>query len=350
MKVLFKIHIISLVTTTLVLLNSCATNNENLCDEGKTLYQQGSYKEAVEKFDAYLAANPDFSKGAFNWNPNFERTLTAKGNAHFQLNQFDKAVESYNRSIEVGGAHANNEINYFNRGLAQFYLNEKKYALESFDKVVDIRFTKASMLLLKADIFTESEKPDTAMFLIDKCLELDKKNGNALIRKVRLWLEKDEMDTAELLFERILGMKNSRSFSLFTRDLTIMDSYYAPAPAEHDSAAFYQSQANDHIEAQDFSGAAEALTKALEFSSAPTAVLLKLGDVNMALGNIDVAIGFFDNALEHNLFAIDAAWKKANALLTKGEKDAAGKLYENVLSQDPENIYAFVALKLYFDE
>lgn len=350
MKVLFKINIIILVAATLVLLNSCASNNENLCDEGKALYQQGSYKEAVEKFDAYLAANPDFSKGMFNWNPAFERALTAKGNAHFQMNQFEKAIESYNRSIEVGGEHANNEINYFNRGLAQFYMSEKKQALESFDEVTDIRFTNASMLLLKADIFVETDKPDTAMFLINKCLELDGKNGNALIRKVRLWLQKDQSDSAALLFERILGMKNSRSFSLFTQDLTIMESYYAPAPAEHDSAAFYQSQANDHIEAQDFSGAAEALKKALEFSSAPTAVLLKLGDVNMALGKVDAAIGFYDNALEHNLFAIDAAWKKANALLVKGEKDAAGELYETVLSSDPENIFAFVALKIYFDE
>lgn len=350
MKVLFKIKITGLTIVALLFLNSCSSNNENLCHEGKLLYEQGNYKAAIEKFDAYLAANPEFKKGFLNWNPTFELALTAMGNAYFQTNQYEKAIDSYNQSIDIGGEHANNEANYFNRGMAQFYLNKKEEARESFDQVDDRKFDNSNTLLFKSDIFSASAELDTAMFLIQKCVELNEKNGDALIRKVHLWIQKNELDSASTLFSNILGMKNSTTFSLFTKNTLILDSYYAPTAVENDNAVFYTGTTADKIGLNEFSKASASLGNALKFSENPISILLQSGDVNMALGNIDEAIEFYDKALAWDILNIDASWKKANALIVKGEKDSAKSLYEQVLAKDPENMFAFVALKLFFQE
>ncbi|MFZ5515132.1 MAG: tetratricopeptide repeat protein [Candidatus Zhuqueibacterota bacterium] len=348
MKIKFTIKVVVIFGLISILLNTCASRNEHICKDGKLLYQQGNFEGAIAAFDSYIAANPNFKKGFLNWNPSYERALAAKGNAQFQLRQFEDAVMSYDQSIAVAGTNANNEANYFNRGLALFLMNRNDEARDSFDRVDNKKFDNPTTLLLKADIFAAASELDTAQFLIGKCLEHDPRNGDALIRKVNLWIQSAQPDSARALFQQIIGMNEPGTFSLFTRTIGIMDSYFAPMAVENDSVHFYTTAAEEFIHAGDYGQAAAALTSALNFTQKPAAILLMSGDVLMALGETGKAVERYDAALAIESHRIEAMWKKANALLVRGDKDAARSLFEQVLRTQPENVFASVAMRLYF--
>jgi len=348
MTMKFHIKVVLILGLVAILLNSCASRDEHFCQDGKALYQKGDFEGAIEKFDAYISSNPNFKKGLLNWNPTFERALTAKGNAQFQIEQFDAAVKSYDRSIAVAGTNANNETNDFNRGLALFHLKRYQDAFAAFNRVDHEKFDNPSTLLLKAEMFASASEFDTAMFLIDKCLAQDPRNGDALIRKVQFWIQDAKLDSARMLFQHILGMKTPRTFSLFTRSIGIMDSYFAPGAVENDSVQFYTTSAEDFIHAGDYGQAIAALTRALHLTQKPASILLMTGDVHMALGELDRAMERYDAAMTHESHHVEAMWKKANALLVRGETDAARSLYEKVLLVEPGNVFASVAVQLNF--
>lgn len=330
---------------------TCASKKEQLYFKGELLYYQGDYKKAIKVFDEYLESNPNFKKSWYNWNPTIERALTAKGNAHFKLGEFNKAILAYNQSLIIAGKTiANNEANYFNRGLTQFYQGNYQAALASLDTVDNKKFGNPVTLLLKANIFTLEAKYDTALFLIEKCLELNQKNGDALIRKVDLWIKIGLLDSAMTLFNNVLGIKSEKMFSVFTEKISILNTHFIKEQMKKDSVFIYYSDANEKINNGEYEDALQVLEKALKKTHTPKLIHTKIGDVLMGLDKVDKAIELYNRSIMADSLYVDALWKKANALVRQNEITSAKVLYERVLELNHDNIFANIALKLLYSE
>ncbi|MBN1352449.1 tetratricopeptide repeat protein [candidate division KSB1 bacterium] len=333
-----------------ILMLACVSKHEELCTKGLQMYQQAQYEKAIEAFESYLKSNPDFQKGWLNWNPTFERALTALGNSYYQVKAFSKAIEAYDRSIRIGGNRAYNVPNHFNKGLAQFKLAQYDSARAAFDLVDDRKLNNPKTLIFKSDIYTKQARYDTALFLIDKCIEVSQLKGQALIRKVKLYIEKGMPDSSLSHYKAMLGMVHDSTFALFTEELGIMETYFAHPPAEGDSVAFYKSEALEKIVEGDFNSAEKRLAQALKFGADDIDIHNQLGDVNMAQGKVDQAIAAYQKALASDRLAVNSMWKLANATLKKGEMEHARQLYLKIRVLQPDNLFANVALRLHFEE
>ena len=332
----------------ILILVACGSKNEELCSAGSEFYQQGEWAKAVQAFDEYIQSNPDFEKGWLNWNPTFERALTAKGNAHFELGQYEQAIAAYEQSLKVGGSSsADEEANHFNSSAAQYKLENFEAALIALEKVDDKKFKNPAIMLLKADIFSAEAKYDTANFLLSKCLEINSLSGDALIRQVDIKLKKNQKESALALFNKIMGLDGESNFSLFTEEFRIRETFYAQRPTESDSAAKYLAKADELIQKSKFTEAELALQKATPLSKQ---TFVKMGDVKLATGNIDAAIESYTQALAIDSSYIDGLWKKANALLAKGEKATAEHHYRKANQLDKQNVFTRVALELFFKD
>jgi len=110
---------------------------------------------------------------AENMNPQNAQTYLKRGNAYFNLNNFQRAIEDYDRAIELDGRLSNA---YFCRGYA-YILNKKDPDRrignkKSFDKTVEFFFGLEGT----KDGFTISSNEAKAMIAIEnlnRAIELD---------------------------------------------------------------------------------------------------------------------------------------------------------------------------------
>jgi Ca-activated chloride channel family protein len=78
---------------------------------GNVFYRQGKFEEAEAAFVAATLSGDDISKADAHYNI---------GNSHFKLNRYDKAVESYQRALELNPGDRDAK---FNLELVQKLLN-----------------------------------------------------------------------------------------------------------------------------------------------------------------------------------------------------------------------------------
>ena len=119
----------------ILVLAACGSKNEELCSTGSEFYQQGDWAKAVQAFDEYIQSNSDFEKSWLNWNPAFERALTAKGNAHFELGQYEQAIAHFDTALQIREAvfprnHPDIVRGYNNIGNVYLLTGNKDKALE----------------------------------------------------------------------------------------------------------------------------------------------------------------------------------------------------------------------------
>jgi len=329
---------------------SCVSKNEQYYYDAEMYYMKKNYQQAIQLYDKYFNSNPNFKKNWLNWNPIYERALTAKGNAYFKLGKYEEAIRVYNQSLNFANViTANNDANYFNSGFAQFKLGNYQQALAFFDKYDDKKFGIQETLILKADIFSSQAQYDTALYLIKKCLELNPNNGNALIRNMDLWIKLSHSDSAKTLFENSIETTGDISAGLFTNNISILNTHFVNELLKQDSLLFFCSKANSAIRDSDFKGALHALQDALRIDPNSNTILTKTGDVFQQLDVVDSAIVCYNKVLEQDSMYVDALWKKGNALLRKEDSNSARGLYELVLELEPENLFAKTALILMKD-
>lgn len=139
--------------------NQLLLKAQSLLTEGDKLYNGGDFAGALAKYEEARPMIPE---------KNLAGVLTQLGRTYGKLNQPEKAVESFNKAIELAPDSPNPRT-----ALAQYYLNEKKYE-EALNVYADPRATG-------------TKPPDQALFELAQKLSAA---GNS--------------DVAELAYEKVL--------------------------------------------------------------------------------------------------------------------------------------------------
>lgn len=71
-------------------------------------------------------------------NPDFREAYASRANAHYSLEEYELAIEDYNKLIEL---RPNDASAYNDRGLANFYLGNHYNAIHDFDHAIEIKDT-----------------------------------------------------------------------------------------------------------------------------------------------------------------------------------------------------------------
>lgn len=122
---------------------------------------QNALKKGIER------AEKDDQKGAiraFNQaiklNPNHPESYQKRGNAYYDLNEYDQALADYTKAIELNPNYTNA---YFNRGLTRYDLKDLSGALADFNQVIKLQPQDGDAFYKRGLVYYDLEDYDKAI-------------------------------------------------------------------------------------------------------------------------------------------------------------------------------------------
>lgn len=128
---------------------------------GNAEYYEGNYLKAIENYDKAIEINSQDAKAYNN-----------RGLAYSELKEYKKAIEDFDKAIEINPQF---EAAYNNRGVAYAGLKDYKKAFEDFDKAIEIypQFADAHYNLARVYTLRKEEgDKETMLEYLKKAIEL----------------------------------------------------------------------------------------------------------------------------------------------------------------------------------
>lgn len=168
-------------------------DNETLCKEGRQLFRQGKYAEAIQSFQKALQADPDLAE-----------VHEAIATTHFALKQYDQAVEHFTRVTQLRPVDPKAYINlgavynrkedfqkaadilkkaisrdgkaveaYYNLGIAYRGLKQPAMAVNSYKEALKINPRMLDAMQNLGNTYLEMNNPKAAIEQYKKALEIN---------------------------------------------------------------------------------------------------------------------------------------------------------------------------------
>ena len=116
-----KIILAILFTSTYLI--TFSQSADQLIREGNRLYEEKNYKMAMSKYQEALKKNPDFFKGLYNL-----------GDALYQNEEYDKAIENFERAVALIPEKSTQAAAYHNIGNAYLKNKALEKSIEAYKK------------------------------------------------------------------------------------------------------------------------------------------------------------------------------------------------------------------------
>ncbi|MDX1919167.1 MAG: tetratricopeptide repeat protein [Candidatus Caenarcaniphilales bacterium] len=206
-----------LISSLFLLLASCS-QSANILDEGHKHYDEGKYKESLEKYSQAVKEDPKNAEAYFYKGLAEEKTDDYKG----ALVDYDKAIELkpkeadyYNNRAVIKGLTDNFKgavddldeaikLNdkepeyYMNRGINKSGLNQLAQATEDLDKAIELKADYADAYFNRGVLYGKIEALDKAMEDFKKAKELYEAQKN-----------KEGIKSAEEFIANVTAMQQS---------------------------------------------------------------------------------------------------------------------------------------------
>ena len=147
----------------------------DLISVGKRLINQTSYESAVETFDRVLEKD----------NNNLE-AYYGRGEAYYQLEDFNKAVKDFDKVLEINVQDAQA---YLYRGYAYAGLNKYKNAIEDYSKSIDLNPDNANAYHNRGNAYKNIEAIDKALIDYTVAIELDPDNAQIYVDRAGIYYD-----------------------------------------------------------------------------------------------------------------------------------------------------------------
>ncbi|MGC8814556.1 tetratricopeptide repeat protein [Dictyoglomus sp.] len=135
---------------------------------GNAYYSNGEYQKAIESINKSIELDPKGSADVFS-------TLAL---AYGKMGEYEKAIASAKKAIEV---EPQNTFGYSALGLIQKKIGQKSEAIKSFKKVIELTPERPEPYHLIARIYLDGENYEAAIDILRKSLQLNKDDFEALL-------------------------------------------------------------------------------------------------------------------------------------------------------------------------
>jgi len=125
--------------------------------------------------------------------PNLAEVFVNRGNAYFNLKQFDLAVADYNQSIRL---EPNFAMAYYNRGVANANLKQFDQTVKDFSRAIRIDQNYATAYNNRGSAYANLNQPNRAITDYDQAIRLDPNDAVAYVNRGFTYGELDQLDRA----------------------------------------------------------------------------------------------------------------------------------------------------------
>lgn len=176
-----------------------ATRYDSMKNKGISLNKIGRYKESVESLEKFIQLNPKDDQALFYY-----------ANSLNKVGQKGKALEIYNQVLRLTKSESHRVLN--NMGLIYVDLKEYDNAIESFERALNVNPQYTAALLNISGPLLELGKYDEALESINKVLNTRPEgqySDRAWYNRGLLLLRKEQYSEAKGAFEKALSINGS---------------------------------------------------------------------------------------------------------------------------------------------
>jgi len=134
-------------------------------NRGLAYAELGEHDRAIEDYDKAIELNKEYAEAYYN-----------RGLAYAKLGKYDKAIEDFNKAIELNKEYAKA---YNNRGIA--YAKQQKYneAIKDYNEAIELNPDLAEAYYNRGLAYAEQQKYNEAIKDYDKAIKLNKDYAEA---------------------------------------------------------------------------------------------------------------------------------------------------------------------------
>ncbi|MBN2010097.1 tetratricopeptide repeat protein [candidate division KSB1 bacterium] len=280
--------------------------------------------------------------------PNKARGWCNLGKANFELNNYDIAIEQFNRSLSINPYYA---VARFNR--SQAYIATKNYNAALIDLNNDIAFRPdhAKAYYFRSIVYYEVGQYNSSWLDINRALELDSTLASGYFQRGLLSVQKQDFPAAFIDFRKTLqyepkhaeAMTNLGILCSRQNDFTHALKYFSDAITIHPANAdIYDNRGLCYFRMGDFSNAIKDYNFALAIDSTDASILLHRGKSYSRLDSLELALKDFSAAIACSTDFVDAFFQRSLVFAALGYYKQAINDLSFVIAKQPDNDGAYV--------
>lgn len=150
---------------------SLKPTGETYYQRGNAQFDLGNYQAAVEDYTAALEKEPNYVAAYFN-----------RGLAYLQLSQFKAAIDDYTQAIEIDPKDADA---YYQRGLAYHGLKDYSGAIADYTRVIQLTPDDATAFINRGLSYSASDDKQMAIADFTQALRINPNNAQAYYSRGR---------------------------------------------------------------------------------------------------------------------------------------------------------------------
>jgi len=179
---------------TLFLGISCGSEESS---SGDVLFEEGKYKEAIDYYSEYLSTHPDHANTLYN-----------RGRAYEELGQSEKAIQDFEKIIELDPKNINAYI-----ALSKLSYNDKNFnkVLVYAGKAVELNENSAQAHFLSARGAHQLGYFDQALESYNNVISINKDHGEAYLYRgaLKVGMEKNRSACEDFNFAKLLNVEGA---------------------------------------------------------------------------------------------------------------------------------------------
>lgn len=166
--------------------------SENYIEEGNSFYNQGEYDKAIEMYNKAIELRPT-SSAIYN----------NRGNAYHSKGNLTKAIGDFNKAIEI---NPNNAVAYFNRGNSYDELGKIDQSIGDYSKAIEIKPDYASAYNNRGNLYFKKGNYDKAITDYSAAIGLDQNYAYAYNNRGNAYYNQGKYTQAIADFEKTLQL------------------------------------------------------------------------------------------------------------------------------------------------
>ncbi len=175
--------------------------------EGRRLFSEEKYEDALDAFD-----------NALKINPKTEFALSIKGVALVSLGRYEEALEALNKALEI---NSRNEIALSRKGLALASLGRHEEALEAFDNALEINPKDEFSISRKGLALEILDRHEEALETFNNALEINSRNEFALSMKGVALMSLDRYEEMLETLNKVIEINQRSELALSGKGLAL---------------------------------------------------------------------------------------------------------------------------------
>ena len=191
-------------------------NADVYIDRGNAYFDLGQYERAIQDYNKTIKLRSDYSEAYNN-----------RARAYEELGQYNRAFQDYTKAIELNPNYA---LCYYNRGLASLYQQQYRRAIPDFTKVIELEskpdkidnsatYGLADVYNNRGVAYKNLEQYENALKDYNKAIELNPNQADAYLNRAVLFIMAGNYNQALADLNKTLQINPNRAQAYYLRGL-----------------------------------------------------------------------------------------------------------------------------------